>query len=412
MKRLLLGCAACCSALLFTQSTYAAAFQFYELGAPSNGTANVGQAAIASDASTAYFNPAGMAHLPDSEFMLGAQSILTYTNFSPNSTNTITGGNGGNAGGLIPGSDAYFVYNYSPQLKVGASLTTPYGGSLNYNNFWVGRYYVQQMQFYTLNLNPAIAYQVNPWLAVGAGLAIEYANLYQTVAIPIGVLLGGLGLGGFDGQATVKADNTSPGFNLGVLMTPQDSTRIGVAYRSQIVHNLRGNVSFINIGITPEASTRLVMPANIIASLSQALTHQFTFLAELGWANWSTMTDSIIDVEGLEVVNRMNWHDTYRVGLGGQYQWNTALQVQAGASYDSSPTNSNRRLPDLPMDRQFRFGLGINYALLRAVHLGLSYEYINLGPASIYNVSDNGVFSGSYARDYANVVQVSLNVNV
>ena len=60
MNRLRLSLLAA-SSLLVSQLSYAAAFQFYELGAPSNGTAGVGQAALASDASTAYFNPAGMA---------------------------------------------------------------------------------------------------------------------------------------------------------------------------------------------------------------------------------------------------------------------------------------------------------------------------------------------------------------
>ena len=37
------------------------------------------------------------------------------------------------------------------------------------------------MVFYTLNLNPAIAYQVNNWLSIGGGIAIEYANLTAEV---------------------------------------------------------------------------------------------------------------------------------------------------------------------------------------------------------------------------------------
>lgn len=381
---------------------FAAAFQFYELGAPSNGTAGVGQAALATDASTAYFNPAGMALLPSSELMIGAQSTLSYTNFSHNTSNTISGNNGGNAGGLLPGADAYFVYNYSPQLKWGASLTTPYGGALSYDNHWVGRYNVQQMLLYTLNFNPAVSYQINDCLALGAGLAIEYANLYQTVGIPLTPLI--------DGQGTIKVDNTAPGFNLGLLFTPSESSKMGIAYRSQIIHNLRGTLSFVNIAATPSASTKLVMPSNIIASISQKINPQWTLLGELGWADWSSMTDTIVHVNGFSAVTPQNWHDTYRVGLGGQYQCHPAWMFQAGASYDSSPTSASRRLPDLPMDRQIRLGLGMKYVMAKAVNLGLSYEYINLGNASINNTSSNGVLSGSYSRNYTNVFQASLNI--
>src|SRR5690606_14314308 len=133
--------------------------------------------------------------------------------------------------------DGYFVYNYSSKLKFGASLTSPYGGAANYDNHWVGRYDVQQMLLLTLNFNPAIAYQINDWVSVGGGFAIEYANLYQTVAIPLNAQV--------DGQATVKVDNVSSGFNLGVMFTPQETTKIGIAYRSQIIHQLRGSISFV-----------------------------------------------------------------------------------------------------------------------------------------------------------------------
>jgi long-chain fatty acid transport protein len=123
------------------------------------------------------------------------------------------------------------------------------------------------------------------------------------------------------------------------------------------------------------------------------------------------MVDTVVNVRNISLVNQQNWHDTYRIGLGGQYQYNPAFLFQAGASFDSSPTSSSRRLPDLPVDRQIRLGLGMKYAMAKAVNLGLSYEYINLGNASINNISSNGLFAGSYSRNYVNVVQASLNVD-
>lgn len=385
------------------QLSYAAAFQFYELATPVIGTAGVGQAAIANDASTAYFNPAGMTFLSGSQLMLGSQFILPYTNFSPNSANTITGNNGGTASLLAPGIGAYYVYRATPKLGLGVSLTSPYGGALSYNNHWVGRYNVQQMTFYTVALNPTIAYQANSWLSVGGGIVVEYANLSQTLALRLTPLL--------DGQANIKVDNVAPGFNLGVLLAPDAATKVGVTYRSQIIHRLHGNTDFLNISITPNTSTRMVMPANIIASLSRALNSKFTLLGELGWADWSSMRDTVVTIAGFTAVTPQNWRNTYRAGLGGRYQFKPSLLLQAGVSYDSSPTISTRRLPDLPVDRQIRIGAGIEYALVKAAMLGVSYEYMNLGRGSISNTSSLGVLSGSYSRNYANVFQVSLNVN-
>ncbi len=390
------------ASLFLSQLSYAAAFQLYELGTPIVATAGVGQAAVASDASTVYFNPAGMNALPATEIMLGSEIVLPYANFSANSINTILGNNGGNAGMLVPGVGGYFVYNYSPRLKMGFGVASPYAGALFYNNHWVGRYIVQQMALLTINVNPAIAYQVNEWLSLGAGVSLEYASLYQTVALPLTSTI--------DGQASISASDVSPGFNLGIFLTPRETTQLGVTYRSQIVHHLHGNVNFLNISNTPSVQTKLVMPANMIASISQKITPQFSLLGEIGWAHWSTMRNAVVTIDGFSAVTPENWHDTYRIGLAGQYHLPSPVLLQAGISFDSSPTSRSHRTPNLPMDRQIRLGAGLEYIATKATTLGLSYEYMNMGNAPITNSSRVGILSGSYSRNYSNFFQASLNV--
>jgi long-chain fatty acid transport protein len=383
--------------------THAAAFQFYELATPIIGSAGVGQAAVADDASTSYFNPAGMSLLNSSQVMLGSQVILPYANFSVGSVNTISGNNGGSAGVLAPGLGGYYVYHFSPKINFGISLTSPYGGAFSYDNHWVGRYVVQQTTFYTMDLNPTISYQVNSWLSVGGGFVYEYANLNQTVALPLTPTV--------DGQANINVANFAPSFNAGVLFTPRPETKIGIAFRYQIVHDLSGNTNFLNISATPKTTTKMVMASNVIASLAQMIGQKFTLLGELGWADWSSMKNSIITIDGYSSITPNNWNDTYRVGLGGRYQFTSAFMYQLGVSYDSSPTTTSKRLPDLPVDGQVRVGTGIKYNLIPAVALGISYEYMYLGKADIRNTSSMGVLAGSYSRNFANVFQASLNVS-
>jgi len=391
-----------CTTIL-SNSALAGAYQLYELGTPVIGTAAVGQA-VANDASTAFLNPAGMGFLPDTQFMLGSQIIMPYTNFSKNSLNTISGDNGGNAGLLTPGMDIYYSYNLSPCLKLGLSVASPYGGALNYDDGWTGRYVVQDAMFYTININPSIGYRVNQWLAVGAGASIEYMNLTQTTAFAIEHLV--------DGQIDVKTDNYAPGFNLGVMFAPYASTKIGIAYRSKINHDLHGQLTFLRIDRAPNTSLNMVSPQNIIASASHDFSDRFTLLAEAGWSNWSSMKNTTLNVGDRSVITPLNWKNTYRAGLGGRFNATPALTLQAGVSYDSSPTTTENRLPSLPMDRQIRVGTGVLYSMLKTVQLGFSYEYWNLGSADIHNTSSNGVLSGSYSRNYANVVQASINVGV
>ena len=237
-----------------SDAALAAAFQLYEMGTPIIGTAGVGQAAIISDASAAYFNPAGMGFLPATEFMLGAQMLAPDIQFSIDSSTTISGGDGGNAGTILAGMDIYFAYNYSPNLKFGVSVAAPYGGSLTYNDGWVGRFYVQNAFFFAVDLNPSVAYRFNDSFAAAAGVTLEYMSLQQTLAIPFPLT------NVIDGQLDIKVDNYAPGFNLGVMFTPGHSTKIGVAYRSQITHKLEGDVTFLRIAPVPGTSTKMIMP--------------------------------------------------------------------------------------------------------------------------------------------------------
>jgi len=397
-------------AFSFTSLGYAAAFQYYELGTPVIGTAAVGQAALANDASTAYFNPAGMTQLSASQYMVGSEIFIPFTDFKTNSANTISGDEGGNAASVVPGMALFYVYHLSPKIQLGVSFTSPYNGILTYNNGWVGRYITEASQFYTLNLNPSMAFKVNEWAAIGIGFAVEYANLYQTVAFPLPLELPPPLEGNVQGEATIKAHDTAVGFNVGLLFTPTAVTKIGLAYRSQITHNLSGNTAFLRTLTTPPTTTQMVMPQNIILSLNQKVHKSVNLLAEAGWANWSKMHDAVLTIDGLTEISPLDWKDTYRVGVGLQYQATKPWLLQTGVSYDSSPTSASRRTPNLPMDGQYRIGLGTIYHPTAFIQMGFSYEFLYLGEAKINNVSSRGTLSGAYNKNYANVLQASINV--
>ena len=60
---------------------WGAGLELYETGAPDLGTASAGRAAMASDASTAASNPAGMTLLDRTQLLGAAGALLPSTNF-------------------------------------------------------------------------------------------------------------------------------------------------------------------------------------------------------------------------------------------------------------------------------------------------------------------------------------------
>jgi long-chain fatty acid transport protein len=395
--------------LHFTSNINAAAFQLYELGTPIMGTAAVGQAAAITDASTAYFNPAAMTLLPTSEFMLGGQLIVPQIHFQANSANTIAGNNGGGAGLLATGIGTFYVRKFSPNLYLGASFSLPAVGVLDYNDGWVGRYAVQNVSFLAMGFNPVIAYKVNDNFSIGGGVTIYYSQLDETIAIPFPPPLA-------DGQIEADSLNdVATQFNMGFLITlPKSQTRIGVAYRSKVTFNLQGTTRFLRLPVTPTISSQIILPHNVIVSLYQPITNKFAIVADGGWAKWSDMQSTPIQIGGLvSVAIPRNWKNTWRAGIGGQYYLTHALMVQSGVSFDSSPTNAMFRLPDLPMDKQLRIATGLVLHVNDKISLASSYEYADFGKAAINDVrAFPGTLAGNYSVNRNHFIQISINGKV
>src|SRR5690606_41312871 len=68
--------------ILFGGGAHAAGFALMEQNASGLGNAYAGQAAAAEDASTIFFNPAGMTHLPGRQVVVGGNFIRPITEFS------------------------------------------------------------------------------------------------------------------------------------------------------------------------------------------------------------------------------------------------------------------------------------------------------------------------------------------
>ena len=205
-------------------SAWAGGFWVYEIATPDMGVAAAGRAAAAQDASTAFGNPAGMTRRDRSQLLAGLEPIIASVEFDLGSGTTVAGSDGGDAGSLLPGLAIYSVYSLSPRLKFGISLAGIVGGTLKYDDDWVGRYFVTEVELTTIAFSPTIAYRVNDWLSIGGGPSVTYAILKQEAAIN-NVLDGRP-----DGRLKVEDEAFGFGGIVGILVEPWTGTRFGVQY--------------------------------------------------------------------------------------------------------------------------------------------------------------------------------------
>ncbi|MFA5960540.1 MAG: outer membrane protein transport protein [Tatlockia sp.] len=394
--------------LIFLLSTintaFASGFQLLEMATPSTATAGVGQAAYANDASTAFLNPAGMSLLGTSQMLVGTQLFFPDIRFAQSVANTIPGGNGEKNNLLLPGGGIYFVSNLSERLSAGISLASPYGGMVDYGDAYAGRYLAQKAELIFLDLTPVVSYKINALLSVGGGFSVQYTTLHESIALPLPGFL--------DGQIILKVSDFAPGFNLGLLFTPLPTTRLGLAFRSQIKHTLTGNTYFNRLSFTPTSSAAINTPNSLIASGYHELTERLALVGEVGWTNWQEFENTVVKISGFTSTTPRNWKNAYRFGLGGNFKVTPKIKLMSGISYDNSPNDISNRLPDFPLDRQVRYAMGALYTNSSQTQFGFQYEFVDYGNAKMFEPGSQGIFSGELKKNHGQFISLTMNAHL
>src|SRR5580765_3022934 len=145
---------------------HASAFALIEQSASGLGNSYAGAAAAAEDASTIYYNPAGMSPLPGGmQISAGLALINLSAKFSDSGSvaagGRTLGGSGGEAGGLSAVPNAYFAMDVASNWKVGVGVSVPFGLKTEYEATWMGRFQAIKSEVQAMNLNPAVSYKVN-----------------------------------------------------------------------------------------------------------------------------------------------------------------------------------------------------------------------------------------------------------
>ena len=361
-----------------------------EFTTPSMGVAGAGAEAIANDASTSFalHNPAGMTRLKESQLMLGGGLVFSTIQFDPDPNTPIPGNDGGDAGGPAPLLAAFYSHSLTDDLKLGFNVFSLSAAVLDYNDDWTGRFLAQEVTLLTVTLNPSVAYRVNDWLSLGAGMTVKYAKLEQKVAVPTLPAMPA-------GQATIDGDDFAFGFNLGALIEVDEGTRFGVIYQSEVEPDFSGDVEITPPGLSVGITTKLPFAQLVRIGAYHELSDKVALLGTIGWEDWSTFDEQLLSVARGSAVIKRNWRDTWHFSGGIHYRPADRWLLQSGVTYDTSPVSENDRTPDLPLDRQIRGAIGAQYEWSETVTVGAAFVYANYGSAPI----NSTLLIGDYSRN-------------
>jgi long-chain fatty acid transport protein len=412
----------------------ASGYALIDQNASGSGNAFAGAAAIAEDASTIFFNPAGMSYLPNSQFVAAGQAIKPTASFNNNDSKTIgplgtpvsmRGGNGGDPGSWAFLPNFYYAKAVTDSIHLGLGVNSPFGLETQYDNGWAGRYQALKSQLQTININPSVSFKANDRLSLGAGINIQYADTTLSNALDVGTICygkvnpatcGAMGLTpqNSDGNVSINGNDWGVGYNLGVIFRPIESTRIGIAYRSRISYTLRGKATFSNIatplaGAFPNSvvTANFVVPDSVSSSLVHQLNNQWDILADATWTHWSLFKQlKVVETSGVVLNNQPeNWQDTMRYSIGASYRYTEKLKFRVGSAYDQTPVKDAYRTARIPDNNRIWMSVGANYKLSSSNSFDAGYTHVFINNASI-NQGAVGTVTGQLQGSYNSSIDI------
>jgi long-chain fatty acid transport protein len=389
--------------LVLTASTsFAAGFRIPESGAKAMGM-GFAFTAQADDPSAIYFNPAGLTQLKGQNVMLGA----TYLKLNGGDFSGVTPLTGGASVSetqksldfIIP--NAYYTRTTSDgYISYGVGIFSPFGLGQEYENknTSIFRNQITLIDLKTVVVNPTIAFKINEYLSVGAGIDWMWgqAKLEKTPVASVGNLY----------NSELEGDGDAWGYNFGILLKPTENFRIGANYRSGfnlkikdadvIISNTNPAYASGLLGATPSSTkgdATVAMPATFALGAAYTI-GKLTVEADADWTFWSSFSSLPITIQNPvptlpSTDNPKNWEDVVAFRFGVEYRVTDPLALRAGFVYDPTPVPQTTMGPELPDSHKLDYMLGAGYKI-GAWTIDLAGMYIDKQDRTVQNIRFEG----------------------
>jgi len=342
----------------FSTQSYSSGFLLVDQGASGQGVAYAGAAAVGEDASTIYFNPAAMTRLSGQQIVVAGHLIVPKYDFTDRGS-TAAGGapivdangnpapnSGGGTTAFVP--NLYWAAALDNGLHLGLGINVPFGLSTEYDEGWIGRYHGLKAEITTININPSIAWKATDSVSLGFGLSYQYIDVDISSNLDSFVFCEAArrvnpaadcsayttpGNAAQDSRLGLTGDDSTIGWNVGVLFDISDKSRLGLAYRSAIKHDIEGTATYTldSALATAVAGTPFLSTTSLTAGAELPETFSVSFVHDYN-ANWSLLLDwtytgwdslGTIDIvqagsiPGTDPGLQLEFQNTNRLSIGG-----------------------------------------------------------------------------------------------
>lgn len=434
MNRKTLSTVVALSAMSLPSLALASSFQLLEQSPAHMGKAFAGTASDIADASTVYFNPAGMARLEGSQLTLGANAVFTEAEFLNEGSNytfndntiPVSGSGKTDETGFIP--NAYWVMPLSEQFTLGLGAGGPFGLASDFGETWPGRYSATFSELEVMNFNVTTAWAPNDQISFGLG--INYQRIDVTLQSQFDSTLGISPDPSTDSHASIEGDDDDFVLDASFLWTPTRDTSVGLIWRQGGSFTLSGSANFdynavcapgagLPTGAPPAPTTGTLcagalstregsvaagadLPDTVTLSVSQRLNDAWTLHADIAQTRWSSIqTIGVDNVDTGENVTELDlrYDDTLRFAVGASFEFSETITWRFGVAQDEAPqTDPEYVSPRIPDGDRTWLATGANFQLSDTLSLDVSYAHLMVDDARVSKQEPTAV-GGSYTLE-------------
>jgi long-chain fatty acid transport protein len=386
----------------------AGGFALNEQNARHLGSAFAGRASDAADASTLFTNPAGMARLERAEISAGVALLQGDTDIS-HAQGTFPGSNDGDPVPTVTIPFAYYVQPIDDRWAAGIGLYTAFGVETDYETGFQGRYFGTTSDVKVITLQPSVSYRLNEQWSIGAGLTYNWieGELSRNQPNP-------LSPGSDDIRSRVEGDDSASwGYNIGVLFEPNDNTRVGLSYRSEVDYELKGHTTISNVPLTGtlryDAALDLTLPATVDLSVTQRLDDRWTLHVSAVRTGWSSFDELVVEnTGGPTAVETHDWDDTWTYAAALSYALNAQWILRGGFGFDESPIPDAHRSVRVPTGDRRIFALGATWTPAPQWRADFAYAWFHEEEVTVAQSAPSLSYSADYQTDI-HALAVQLN---
>ena len=261
---------------------------------------------------------------------------------------------------------------------------------------------------FSLNVNPAVSFEVTDWLALAIGAQLQFIDVRLTnQSVP-----------STGDIAEFSGDDFGVGLTAGILVTPMPGTELGLGYRSFIDHELEGEIDIV--GESEDASLDgFDLPDIVTFGIRQRITDRFRVMAGAEWSNWSRFEEATLTFEDVEDALPFEWDDGWFFSVGGEFDVTDRLALRAGIGYELSPLDDENRIYRLPDSDRLWLSAGATYKANERFSFDLGYSFIRAEEADLLTAEDfggdgptaNGPFFGE-AESRVHVIAAAVKVKL